>query len=404
MTLFALVFAGEIIFSLPFQVPRFFRPTVLDVFGFSNADLGDVFAVYGVIAMLAYFPGGVISDYFSDRKLMTVSLLATGLGGLYMATVPPFGWAAVVYGYWGATTILLFWAALIRATREWGGHRAQGRAFGILDGGRGLVAAGAASVAVLVLSNFLPDDVETASDEARRAGLAAVVYFYTVLTFTAAALVWFLVPETGERARRINPFSGVLEVLRRPVVWAQAAIVVCAYCGFKALDYYSLYAVEVLGMDEVEGARLTATASYLRPVAAIAAGVVADRFVASRTIGAVFGVLCASYGLLALATPTAAWLTTIYGSVLLSFFCVFALRGIYFALLEETRTRAELTGTAVGLISVLGYTPDVFFAPIAGRILDNAPGLAGHQHFFAVLAAIMLVGVVITVALVRRRA
>ncbi len=30
-------------------------------------------------------------------------------------------------------------------------------------------------------------------------------------------------------------------------VWAQAAVIICAYCAFKGLDNYSLYAVQVLG-------------------------------------------------------------------------------------------------------------------------------------------------------------
>jgi hypothetical protein len=44
----ALVIAGELVFGLPFNVPRFFRPTMLEVFGVSNTQLGDMFAVYGV--------------------------------------------------------------------------------------------------------------------------------------------------------------------------------------------------------------------------------------------------------------------------------------------------------------------------------------------------------------------
>jgi nitrate/nitrite transporter NarK len=83
LILFCLVFAGEIIFSLPFHITRFFRYTFLEVFGFSNAELGDVFAVYGILALLAYFPGGAIADHFSARKLMSLSLLATAAGGLF---------------------------------------------------------------------------------------------------------------------------------------------------------------------------------------------------------------------------------------------------------------------------------------------------------------------------------
>ena len=42
--------------------------------------------------------------------------------------------------------------------------------------------------------------------------------------------------------------------------------------GYKALDYYSLYGVDVLGMNEVEAAQFVSNASYLRAVAAIGAG------------------------------------------------------------------------------------------------------------------------------------
>ncbi len=167
-----LVLAGELIFGLPFHTARFFRPTFLEVFNFSNTQLGDVFAVYGVTAMLAYFPGGIIADRYSPRLLMTLSLLATAAGGVYMATIPGEPQMALLYGIWGASTVLLFWAAMISATRDWGGDLSQGKAFGILDGGRGLVAAAFAVFAVAVLSTYLPTEVEMASDAQRREGFA----------------------------------------------------------------------------------------------------------------------------------------------------------------------------------------------------------------------------------------
>ena len=126
----ALVIAGEMVFGLPFHTARFFRPTLLEVFGFTNTQLGDLFAVYGITAMLSYFPGGALADRYSARKLLTLSLFATAAGGLYMATIPGAMQMALLYGFWGVTTIFLFWGALIRATRDWGGQAAQGTAFG----------------------------------------------------------------------------------------------------------------------------------------------------------------------------------------------------------------------------------------------------------------------------------
>ena len=77
-----LILAGEMIFSLPFHTARFFRPTLLEAFDFSNTELGDAFAVYGICAMLAYFPGGALADRYPARKLISASLLATAAGGL----------------------------------------------------------------------------------------------------------------------------------------------------------------------------------------------------------------------------------------------------------------------------------------------------------------------------------
>jgi predicted MFS family arabinose efflux permease len=398
----ALVIAGEMIFGLPFHTARFFRPTLLEVFGLTNTQLGDLFAVYGIAAMASYFPGGALADRFSARALLTASLVATGCGGLYMATIPGAPQLALLYGFWGVTSIFLFWGALIRATREWGGDASQGAAFGILEAGRGLVAAVIAVSLVAVLSGYLPDDATLATDAERRAGMRAIILGYSATAFAAAALVWFVMPaaDTVATSKR-NPFANLALVLRRPVIWAQAAIIVCAYCCYKSLDYYSLYLVDVMGKDEVQGARLMSYGAYVRPVAALAAGVIADRFDATRSIGVIFIVLAVVYALLSLFVPGDVGLFAIFANLFVSLFAVFALRGIYFALLQETRTPRHITGAAVGMISVLGFTPEIFFAPIAGRILDATPGVGGYLDLFLFLALIAACGVGVVAWLLR---
>lgn len=402
LLMLTLVVAGEIIFGLPFHTARFFRPTLLEAFNFTNTQLGDVFAVYGVTAMLAYFPGGVLADRYSARALLTLSLVATGLGGFYMATYPgPIG-MAMLYAYWGITTILLFWAALIRATREWGGATAQGRAFGILDGGRGVVAALFATLGVAVLAWKMPDSIELASNAERRSAFRTVILMYSYAAIATAALTWVLIPAgtpSGDSSRGL--FHAARSVMTRSLVWAHAAVIVCAYCAFKGLDNYSLYAVQVLGMNEVDGAQLAAVASYVRPFAAIAAGVLADRWTAGKTIALSFAVLIISYSLLSIAVPKGSGLLVIYVNLGLSVVAVFALRGVYFALLEENRTPAHLTGAVAGMVSFIGYTPEIFFAPITGRILDASPGVGGHQNYFLFLAAVAGLGVLVVAWLLR---
>lgn len=400
LIIFCLVYAGEMIFSLPFHVPRFFRPTVLDVFAVNNAELGDIFAVYGIFAMLAYFPGGVIADHFSARKLMTSSLVATAIGGVYLAQIPGTIGLSLLFGYWGLTSILLFWAAMIKATREWGGPDRQGRAFGILDGGRGLVAAGAASVAVWMFSLVLPANIEALTHLQQQQAIQSVIYFYTAMTLLAAFFIWCFIPETDrQRSAQIQVFCGIAVVIRQRAVWLQAMIIICAYCGYKGLDYYALYARDVLAMNEIESAQFTSIAAYLRPVAAIATGFIVDRYIASRVIVVFFFVLSGSYLILSLAAVPGYGINLIYTNILITFVAVFGIRGVYFALVEETKIAGNVTGTAVGLVSVIGFTPDIFFAPVAGRILDASPGAAGFQNYFLMLSVFAIMGMLASLLL-----
>ncbi|MCZ6503085.1 MAG: MFS transporter, partial [Gammaproteobacteria bacterium] len=277
MYLVGLIVAGEAVYALPFHITRFFRPTVLEVFSFTNTELGSALGIYGIVAMLAYFPGGPLADRFPARKLLAWSLWSTAAGGLYMATLPSYRGALILWGFFGVTTILLFWASLIRATRDWGGHDAQGRAYGLLDGGRGLLAAGMGSVAVAFFSLFFPEGYGSASFEDKRQALSTIIFGYSIVTAAAGVFVWFVVLEShpGPIVRGVEPekesaWVHIKIVMRIPAVWLQALIVMCAYVGFKGFDNFSLFAVQAYGMNEVDAAGLVALGAWVRPIAAVA--------------------------------------------------------------------------------------------------------------------------------------
>ena len=179
-------------------------------------------------------------------------------------------------------------------------------------------------------------------------------------------------------------------------------MVICAYCGYKALDNYGVYAVEVLNLNQLEAASLITYASYTRPIAAIAAGFWADRWKPSGLIALSFACAMAAFLTLSQTNSTALLSTVVMANLLVTFIAVYALRGIYFSLIEETGVDQRVTGTAVGLISMLGFTPDIFFSSITGRILDANPGSLGFQHYFLLMAIISAIGMLCTLALNRQ--
>jgi sugar phosphate permease len=412
MTMFSLIMAGETIFLPAFHLGRYFKSSLLATYGIDEFQLGQLGAIYGVFATGCYFLGGPIADRWSPRKLMVLSLLATGLGSLYMASIPSFQGLCVLFGFWGVSTILAFWAPLIRATRDLAGKDGQGRAFGILDGGRGLASAVIASVAAYAFT------VMVAGDAAENPSLEIIAVKRLVLSYAgycgvAACCVWWFVPDPAAAAsedgqlrpkRKVPLRVRLLIVLRSPAIWLQAVIIIAAYSAFKMIDNYGLYSEDAYGLSRSESANLIANISYVRVGAAILAGWIADRVLGVRaTIQVCFGFLLVAYSSLLLVTPSpdVRWLLT--ANFAISCIGFFALRGIYFALLEDSGIPRQLTGTAVGVISFVGYAPEIYMGPLTGWLIREARVdgnvLVGYQRIFTILFALCLAGVLAAWAL-----
>lgn len=247
-----LILAVEGIFFLPFVIPRVFRPTVLNYFIITNLELGAYFSLYGVVALLSYVAGGWLADRFESRNLMAGALTLTASGGFAVAFWPNSTILPFVYGFWGFTTIFLFWAAMLRATRVWGGNSFQGRAFGFLESGRGFVSALIALAAVLILSGEHMGEVDFRS----------VVIFTSVVVLAIGLLVLFLFPSNSREvdSEKIEILKGFKILLKNPELWKLSLIVLCAYVGYKTTDDISLFANDVLGFNEAEAAGLATAA------------------------------------------------------------------------------------------------------------------------------------------------
>ena len=127
-----LILSGELIFLLPYVLARVFRPTFLEVFNLTNLQLGGLFSIYGTVAILSYVYGGVLSDKFRPKILIALSLFFTALGGLMLATYPSYFMLQLLWGYWGFTTVFLFWGAMIKATRVMGRFKKSRGSFRIV--------------------------------------------------------------------------------------------------------------------------------------------------------------------------------------------------------------------------------------------------------------------------------
>jgi len=402
-----LILAAEAVFILPFVLPRIFRTIFLESFSISQTELGSCFSIYGIVALVSYLFGGPLADRFKPNSLMSAALILTGLGGLYLATYPNLFNLHILYGFWGFTTIFLFWAAMIKATRIWGGANNQGIAFGFLDGGRGLVAALFGSVGVIIFSLFITKDIELTSIEERRIAFKEVITYTSIAVITVGIIVFFFLKLnlektlTSEKKSKLITIENFKIVMKFKAVWLLMMIILCAYYSYKMTNLFSQYAEQVMNYDKIEAAKVGTYLLYMRPVIGVVIGLLADRTKASLWIIVGFFLMAITSLIFALgiindSTPLLFILSI--GTMAIG---VYSARVLYFATLEETKIPLAVTGTAVGFISVVGYTPDIFTGLINGYFLDAYNEEIGHQIVFGIMFGFAIIGCIASYKLFR---
>lgn len=387
LTMVLMCLAGSIVFWGPFFPDVFYVP-MQEAFGFSNTQMGILSSVFGTTSLIGYFPGGWIADRFSPRKLITASLLIVAAGGFVFWTIPSFEICLIIFGVWGFAITLLLWSAMIKAIRYWGSKKEQGRAFGLLEGGRNI--SDMTTSALLVALFAYVGGNYTAVDE--------VILAQTLALPVIALLVWFYLGDDHKSDQDVLDsgsffdLAQIKEVLKLPIVWYLSVIIMAAYYGYWATYYFSAYAIRVLELGEVMGSTIGGAKYWIAPPAAIAAGYIADKIGAARAVVWSFVIMTLGLFVLGLVTGAAALLPLMLINIAVVAIAVFALRGIYFAIMEQGNVPIAVTGTATGVVSVLGYTPDVFAPLLAGYLFDSYPGETGFRYYYLIIGAMSFVG------------
>lgn len=381
-------FSGGIIFLLPFLFEVFYTP-LGSALGLSHTELGGLVSVFGFFSMIFYFPGGWLADRVSARKLITISLITTGLAGLYFSTFPSYRVSLLIHAFWGICITLLFWGAMIRLTRSSAPADQQGRAFGTLEFVRG-IAEGLTSAGLLAVFAWLGSTQQA---------LSTVVVQLSWVTVALGVIAWFVIEEKSHDEsdsptdHKIG-WQDVLAVLRMPVIWLIIIVLMTAYCAYWASFSINPYATDVVLTSAAVAGAISVARMWLKPLSGFMAGFVADRFGVALSTTVLFAMLVVSFLALAALSGNLPGFNVMLGFMAVAAIAIFALRGIYFALLEEGGVPLAVTGTATGVISAVAFTPDVFMPILSGALRDAYPGAEGYRYLFLITAGMCAAGLI----------
>jgi hypothetical protein len=69
----------------------------------------------------------------------------------------------------------------------------------------------------------------------------------------------------------------------------------------------------------------------------------------------------------------------------------YGLRGLYWSTLDDCGISNSSKGLAIGIISMIAYTPDIYLPLLNSALLDAYPGRTGYAIYFLGIAALGLV-------------
>jgi len=375
---------------------RVFRPTFLDIFNLTNLELGSLFSTYGIVAFLSYLYGGVIADKFSPRKLISYSLIFTSFGGIVMMTYPSYVVMHLLYAYWGFTTVFLFWAPMIKATTVIGGEKKQGKTFSFLDAGRGLVASSIGIIGVIIFSLVMLNDISAATIDNKKEAFKYVIGFSSLIVFIIGIFVNYSLRIDSSKGHIIGNLDEMKKLFKSKSVIYIGLIILCAYMGYKITDIYSLYASEVMMFDDIESAKVGAYQQYLRPIVCLIIAIYTDKTGNINNIVYGFKIMLVGSLLFASGVITFSLNSLFIFSLIIVAIGTYTVRGLYFSILRDGKIPIILSGTAIGIVSIIGYTPDIFATPLYGYLLDTYPGITGHQLVYLVLTMFSLIGIYVS--------
>ena len=379
----------SVISGLPFF--RFdYYEVYVSTYHLTNTQMGVFGTVIGVFGIVSYLFGGVVADGMPVKKIIVVSLLATGIGGFLHLLPLGFKGLLCIYALWGVSTTFAFWPACVKAVRVMSDQDSQGKAYGFFEGTQN-IAGGVIALIAVALFNFGASQMKN-----EVLAMKYVILFYSIVNIAMAIFAYYAVKDDKMvlNADKVS-FKGLTKVLKNPAVWIICMVTFCNHVFCLSIYYYIPYVTDILGASVAFGAMMGVFRKFGSIGGNIVGGYLADKFGTAKLMLLAFVAMLAGQ-ILSVLTPAKSSsviiVTALFVAILVFFHMNYAMA---WTMMSEGAVPVEYSGTAAGLICTAGSIPEIFVSILAGNMIDSHPGVMGYRYFFYFLTAVIAVGFVL---------
>ncbi|GAA0728012.1 MFS transporter [Clostridium malenominatum] len=392
----ALGLAGGSIYFLPY-IKYVFYDAHIACMNINNTQSGFLMTIYTIGNMILYIPGGILADKVSPRKSLVYSSLGTSaLVFLYAFTMKNFTISILIWMCLAFSTGFVVWSALLKTVRIIGTEKEQGFLYGLYYACNGIAAAVVNAIAVLVY--------QTGGD--MRTGYFRACIFGGLVPIIVAVILMILLKEEdcnksvddNEPKFRV---SDLTKLLKTPIVWVISIIMFCGYGYYMSTSYFNPYLTEVFGISIIDSGFLSAVRTYLLLLLAPVGGLIADKCFksTSKWLCIAFLILAGLFGMVLILPPDinptlVSIYTLIPGAVAMMTY------GVISSIVAEVGIPKAMTGTAIGIISIVGYMPDAIYSMMFGNWMDKYQS-AGYNMIFIFLAITGILAAILSFVVLR---
>ena len=241
--LIVLILGGGTIYKLSCLKDAFYVP-MQEYMHLSHTQIGNALSINGLISSFGFLASMYIADRFSKKLLLPFSLIATGCVGLYLSTFPSYTMVLLIWAMFSIFNDMTYWPVLLKSVRLLGDESEQGRMFGFLEAGRGVVDT---IVAFSALGIF-------ALLGKGQAGLRGAIIFYSVIVIVIGIVSYFLLDHDAiaTEAKDVNKskvaFEGMVKAIKMPEIWLVAFTIFSVYSVYCGLTYFIPFLKDVYGL------------------------------------------------------------------------------------------------------------------------------------------------------------
>jgi MFS family permease len=390
LALLSLGFAYGIIYLLPYMKSTFYDQ-MLAATGFTNEQMGQMMSVYGLMCTLSYLPGGWIADRIKPRTLLSVCSIINGLlCFVFLIFHTNFAVSLMVWGGCALTGGFAFWPSMLKGVRLLGKKEEQGRIYGVFEGVNGLTSMFATFIATFVSTRFA-DMI---------AGFNGIVVTMGVTGLFSGILIWVFFNEHityNEEALAENEkirLKDFLQVIVMPRAWIPSLLLFCGITMYAGMGYLNPYMTDKVGIAVALASILSGIREYGCRIGGIGGGFMADKvFKSSAKWQVAAHILTTALILSFLVVPADAPVLVVLLTLLFGL-AVYANRVTTYSLVTEFKISTKVGATTIALMTLVGYTPDMFVHTLFGNWLD-VYGSDGYRYIFIYLGCIGAAGVLL---------